>query len=360
MSARLPEKDIKTLALLVHKGRLRKEEAGAAIREAPEKGISLEDYLLGKGWLRPGEWEAWRRAGGEPPRLRGYEILSRAGEGGSAVVYKARDLASGKVVALKVAREEVLRQDEARERFLREGRLLCQLKHPGIVRAWKLARQGDALYLVMEYIEGETAQDRIFRGERFSEEEALGVVLQAARALEYLASRGIVHRDVKPGNLMLGRDGSVKLLDLGLASGGARDRGGDETSGTAYYMAPEQALGGEVDQRADIYSLGVSLFHMVTGELPFEGADQREVMRAHMEKRLSSAALKERSFSPLLAYFIQKMTAKEVDIRYQDPGELIRDLEEKLRGFKEIREQGRVERRPAKRGKGGFRRRRRR
>ncbi len=350
MSARLPEKDIKTLALLVHRGRLAKEQAGAALAEAPEKGLTLETYLVRKGWLKPGEWEAWKRAGGEPPRLRGYEILSRAGEGGSAVVYKARDLSSGKVVALKAAREEVLRDEGARERFLREGKLLCELKHPGIVRAWKLARQGDVIYLVMEYIEGETAQDRILRGERFSEEEALEVVLQAARALEYLASRGIVHRDVKPGNLMLSRDGAVKLLDLGLAAGGREEgeTGGEETSGTAYYMAPEQARGDAVDQRADIYSLGVSLFHMVTGELPFEGADQREVMRAHIEKRLSSAALKERSFSPLLAYFIQKMTAKDVEIRYQEPGELIRDLEEKLEGFREIREQGRVARRPAK------------
>ncbi len=351
MSARLPEKDIKTLALLVHKGRLAKEQAGAALEEAPRKGLSLETYLVRKGWLEPGEWEAWKRAGGEPPRLRGYEILARAGEGGSAVVYKARDLSSGKVVALKAAREEVLREEAARERFLREGRLLCELRHPGIVRAWKLARQGDVIYLVMEYIDGETAQDRILRGERFSEEEALEVVLRAARALEYLASRGIVHRDVKPGNLMLARDGSVKLLDLGLAAGGEAEvegSRGEATSGTAYYMAPEQARGDAVDQRADIYSLGVSFFHMVTGELPFEGADRREVMRAHMERRLSSAAVKERSFSPLLAYFIQKMTAKDVDVRYQEPGELIRDLEEKLRGFKEIREQGRVSRKPAK------------
>ncbi len=356
MSARLPEEDIRTLALLVHKGRLDKGAAGAALRAAPEAGLSLEAYLVEKGLLAPGEWDAWARAGGKPPRLRGYEILRRVGEGGSAVVYQAREEASGKVAALKVAREEVAGDEAARERFLMEGRLLCELKHPGIVRAWKLARQGDTLYLVMEYIEGETAQDRILRGERFREEEALEIALQAARALDFLASRGIVHRDVKPGNLMLGKDGSVKLLDLGLASGGG-GAGEEETSGTAYYMAPEQARGEAVDQRADIYSLGVSLFHMVTGELPFEGADRREVMRAHMVRRLSSAALKERSFSPLLAYFIQKMTAKEVEVRYQEPAELIRDLEEKLRGFREIREQGRVARPSRKRGRRGRRRR---
>ncbi len=361
MTPPLPKKDIETLALLVHKGRLHRGQAEEVLREAPRSGRDLESLLVERGWLAPGEWEAWRKAGGRPIRLKGYEVLGRAGEGGSAVVYKAREEATGRIVALKAAREEVVRREESRERFVREGKLLCRLRHPGIVKAWKLARQGEILYLVMEYIEGETAQERIRSGGRFGEEEALRVVLAAARALDYLASRGIVHRDVKPGNLMLGRAGEVKLLDLGLAASTSEGAGeGDATSGTAYYMAPEQARGEAVDQRADIYSLGVTLFHMVTGELPFDGADQRDVMRAHIEKRLSSAALKDRSFSPLLAYFIQKMTAKEVEIRYQDPSELIADLEEKLKGFKEIRDQGRVERPsgPA-RGRRPFRRRRR-
>ena len=175
MSGSLRERDIKTLALLVHKGRLDKERAGTALREAPASGLSLEAYLVEKGWLERGEWDSWARAGGRPPRLRGYEILSRAGEGGSAVVYEAREETTGKRVALKVAREEVFGDEAARERFIREGRLLCELKHPGIVRAWKLARQGEVLYLVMEYIKGETAQERILRGEKFKEEEVYSV-----------------------------------------------------------------------------------------------------------------------------------------------------------------------------------------
>ena len=307
---------------------------------------SLAAWLVAHGHLEPGVWERWAKLSGDAPELPGYELLKRLGEGGTAVVFLARR-ASGLEVALKVARPEVAADPAARENFVQEGLLLGRLRHPGIVRARKLARAGQTLYLELDHLPGETALDRILAGRLFGEQEALGVALQVARALEYLAGQGVVHRDVKPGNIMLGPRGEATLLDLGFAASAAgRESGREDTGGTLHYMAPEQALGEEVDQRADIYALGLSLFHMVTGALPGNRSDPRQAMRERIRHQLSSLALKERAFTPLLAYFVQKMTAREREIRYQDHAELIRDLEEKCAGFKEIREEGRVERRP--------------
>ncbi len=269
MASKIPEQDIRLLALFVHRGRLSKEDAKEAMTRAMETGASVENVLLSMDLIREGEWEEWKRAGGETPGLKGYEIVKRLGEGGSSIVYLAREVAKSRLVALKVARNDPSLDKES---FVREGKLLCALSHPSIVKAFKLARQKETIYLVMEYLEGETALERLLRGERFGEEEALNTALSIAKGLHYLEENGIVHRDVKPGNIMLLQRGEAKLIDLGLAvEKGASGR--ENVAGTAHYMAPEQAEGGEVDQRADIYSLGVTIFHIVTGELPFEGSD---------------------------------------------------------------------------------------
>jgi serine/threonine-protein kinase len=310
---------------------------------APAGGLGLRDYLHSTGILPRREWDDWLAAGGEPPRLEGYTIEGKLGEGGTALIYLARHREAGKV-ALKVARPEVVRRRESLAPFLREGKLLQELAHPGLVRCRKVARQGQVLYMVLEYVPGETVLDRLMREEPFPEGESLRITLAVARTLGHLADRGVVHRDVKPGNIMLTPAGGVKLLDLGFAAAAGQEEGGDTTSGTAHYMAPEQARGGAGDHRSDIYSLGVTLFHMVTGELPFDTGDKREVMRAHIRDRLSSAALKGRSFTPLLAYFVKKMTARQAAERYQDAAALVADLAEKSSSFLQVREQGRVER----------------
>ena len=341
MTDSLPREDVRLLALLVHRGRVVEEQARQAMIRAPAAGLSLRDYLHSTGILPRRQWDGWLAAGGEPPRLKGYRIERRLGEGGTALIYLAASGTWGRV-ALKVARPEVVRTSAAITPFLREGKLLQELDHPGLVRCYKVARQEQVLYMVLEYVPGETVLDRLMRGEPFPEGESLRITLAAARTLGYLAERGIVHRDVKPGNIMLTPSGGVKLLDLGFAAAGGGAEG-EFTSGTAHYMAPEQARGGAGDRRSDIYSLGVTLFHMVTGELPFDAGDKREVMRAHIRDRLSSAALKGRAFTPLLAYFVKKMTARQAEERYQSADELVADLAEKSSSFLQVREQGRVE-----------------
>ena len=341
MAMKLPEEDLKLLALFVHRNKITKEDAKSAIDIALKMGLSLEEVLLKNKLISPREWDEWKRGGGKLPELKGYKIIKKLGEGGSSIVYLAEDEKNKKIIALKVLRKD-LKVDE--KSFIKEGKLLIKIKHPNIVRAYKLAQQKDLLYLVMEFIEGETALDRLLKGKKFNEEEAINTILSISKALEHLEKNGIVHRDVKPGNIMVPRRGEAKLIDLGLAVEKGYVQNGESIAGTPYYISPEQAKGDFVDQRSDIYSLGVSLFHMVTGELPFEGSDKREVMRAHMEKSLSSKALKERTFTPLIAYFIKKMTAKEKEIRYQRLSDLIEDLEKKIKGYREFKREGRVER----------------
>jgi len=192
---------------------------------------------------------------------------------------------------------------------------------------------------MMEYINGDDLQDLLRKGMTFNEDAALYIVLQAARALEYMRSQGILHRDIKPGNIMLKRDNTVKLIDLGFATSvGGQGENADSTLGTVQYISPEQARGqNDLDIRSDIYSLGATLYQLIVGELPFSGTDEQEIMAKQILDSLSSSALKDRArISPHMHYFIEKMMAKDREIRYQNPIELIDDIEEKIRGKKTL------------------------
>jgi serine/threonine-protein kinase len=174
----------------------------------------------------------------------------------------------------------------------------------------------------------------------FNEDAALYIILQAARALEFMRTQNILHRDIKPGNIMLTRENTVKLIDLGFATivGGETGGESDSTLGTVQYISPEQARGQtDLDVRSDIYSLGATLYQLVVGELPFSGEDSEEIMAKQILESLSSPALKNRGkISPHMHYFIEKMMAKEREIRYQSPLELIEDIENTIRGKKTL------------------------
>jgi len=196
----------------------------------------------------------------------------------------------------------------------------------------------------MEDVDGETLQEKIARGGAFEEDGALYVILQVARALEYLREQGLVHRDIKPGNILVTADNKVKVIDLGFAGTDAGPAGADASgaapesaatvSGTAAYLSPEQAQGrSDLDVRSDIYSLGATLYQMVLGELPFAGDDAELVQKAVLEG-LSAAATKGGRISAPMHYFIEKMMAKDRDIRYQSPHELMADIEDTLAGHK--------------------------
>ncbi len=330
-------RDLDFLALLVHRGLLDHERAQALV--ARLDGAALDALLVGElGWDEAEVRRLRRTRCGEQPEIPGYEIGERLGSGGTADVFRARDKKTGAALALKILNPGATRHEPTRRAFVAEARLLERLRHPGLVRCHGVARSGATYFSRLDLIEGRTLLEELDGGRAFGEAEALRIVLAVAEALEYLESQGVVHRDVKPGNVMLGADGRAILIDLGFAaSEGSAQASADSTVGTVAYLSPEQARGGAAaDSRSDIYSLGLSLFHVVVGRLPFASSDDREVLRMQVMDSLSSPELKGRGISPHLQYFIEKMVAKEADHRYQCWSELIADVRQQLAGREDL------------------------
>jgi len=322
--------DSRLLALLVHHGLLTRQQAEGALRAG-----DVRAHLLASGACSVEQWERWRRTeAGTRPELTRYELGELLGRGGSARVFRAVDRKSGETVALKVLLPSLTSDRIAVQRFVRESKLLIELQHQAIVRGLRVAREGETIFCAMQLVAGECLQDRLGRGDVLGEEEALRIVVQVAGALGYLHGRGLVHRDVKPGNIMWDAGAArAVLIDLGFAAhresgpGGGSEGLEDTTVGTVHYISPEQARGAsELDVRADIYSLGATLYHLVTGSLPFEGASGEEVVAKQVLQELSSAKFRALQLSPQIHYFIEKMMAKEKEIRFQTPQDLAREV----------------------------------
>jgi serine/threonine-protein kinase len=330
-------RDAEFLALLVHRGHLAAEQA-RELDAALRRGASLDQLLTATlGWSEPRVRQLRRTRAGEIPEIPGYEILAHVGTGGTAHVFKARETATQRVLALKVLKPEAAQNDATRKSFIAEARLLERMDHPALVRCHGVARSGSQFFSRLEFIDGTTVLEALAAERRFGEEDSLRIVLAAAEALRYLGENGVVHRDVKPGNIMVDRVGRVVLIDLGFASAQAARCAEDSAVGTVAYLSPEQASGGAAaDIRSDIYSLGISLFQIVVGRLPFEGADDRETLRLQVMASLSSPELKSRGISPHLHYFIEKMVAKDAGARYQSWSELIDDVRAQLSGREDL------------------------
>jgi serine/threonine protein kinase len=313
----------KLLAALVHRGMLAPEDAREALAAA-DPGA----HLVARGRVDTATWDEWvRTEAGTRPQLSRYELGPVLGEGGQARVFRAVDRTDGNAVALKVLRPEIAKDQKAVQRFVAESRLLIDLAHPHIVRGQRVAREGATVFCAMEVVEGECLQQVLEREGALGEEDALRVVRDVAAALSHLHGRGLVHRDVKPGNVMRAADGRAVLIDLGFAVGGA-DEGGETTAGTVHYIAPEQARGhAGLDVRADIYALGATLYHLVTGSLPFAGKTSEEVLAKQVLESLSGARIRALEISPQVHYLIEKMMAKEKEIRFQDPHQLAREVD---------------------------------
>jgi len=265
-------------------------------------------------------------------QIPGYKVLRKLGSGAMAVVYEAKQLSLNRTVAIKVLPKRFSENPEYVERFYREGRAAAKLNHNNIVQAFDVGEAGGYHYFVMEYVEGKTLHDDLSAGKVFSEDEVLDIIIQIAHALAHAHARGIIHRDVKPKNIMINTANVAKLADMGLA----RETTDIETAqteagkayGTPYYIAPEQIRGQiDIDGRADIYSLGATFYHIVTGRVPFMADDPKEVMRKHLREHLVPPDHINTSLSAGVSEVIEVMMAKRREDRYSSVEELLTDLE---------------------------------
>jgi serine/threonine-protein kinase len=289
-------------------------------------GISAEPHSLSRDFAIPG-----------------YEILGRIHEGAMGTVLKARQTSVDRLVAIKVLGDGLARTPQYARRFCRESKIAAQLSHPNIVATIDAGEVEGRPYLVMEYVDGETVREHLERRGTFDETTALWIVAAVADALGFMHERGLTHRDVKPANIILTAGGGVKLADLGLAR-----PGDDETwvlaeagmaVGTPEYISPEQARGQtDLDIRSDLYSLGATLFQMVTGHVPYGGSSVAEAMRRHTDPRipLPTPEVLDASLTNGLGAVVRKLMARSRDDRYRDPGELALDLSRLIHGARPL------------------------
>lgn len=258
-----------------------------------------------------------------------YEVLEVIGTGGMAIVYKAKCHRLNRYVALKVMKEEFAKDEEFRRRFFEESQAVAMLSHPNIVNVYDVSRSGDIEYIVMELIDGVTLKEYLSRRGPLSWKETTFFAVQIAKALEHAHSRGVIHRDIKPQNIMLLRDGTVKVADFGIAhyNSSQTDYSKGEAIGSVHYVSPEQARGSHIDNRSDIYSFGVVMYEMLTGRLPFEGNTPMDIAIQHM----NSIPLPPSDYVSGIPQALEAITMKAMDPvpsrRYSTAGEMIADLE---------------------------------
>jgi tRNA A-37 threonylcarbamoyl transferase component Bud32 len=261
-----------------------------------------------------------------------YRLEARIGSGGMSTVYRAFDETLQRRVAIKLMNREVASDSDQLERFRREARAVAQLSHPHIVGVIDAGEDEGRPYIVFECIDGETLKERIQRRGRLPIPEAVAYAIEVARALGAAHARHIVHRDVKPQNVLIDEEGSAKVTDFGIAR--TLDEEGltadGRVLGTTDYVSPEQALGQPVTGQSDLYSLGVALYEMVTGEVPFKGDSQVAVAMKHVREELPDMQAKRPEASAALASVIDTATAKRLENRYATAAEMISDLEEAL------------------------------
>ena len=265
--------------------------------------------------------------------IPGYPFLAKIGKGSMGIVFKARQTSVDRVVAVKILLETLAKNKEFIKRFEREAKIAAKLSHNNIVNVIDAGEADGHHYFVMEYVEGATIKDELDKGKVFDEKVAVKVILAVAEALKHAHEKGLIHRDIKPENVILTKDGGVKLADLGLARLTADDKWAMAEAGmaigTPYYISPEQVRGQvDVDIRADIYGLGATFYHMVTGKVPFGGETPNEVMKKHLDKNVHLVPPDHLNtkLSSGLGMVVETMMARNRDNRYPNPNDLILDL----------------------------------
>lgn len=308
--------------------------------------IMLMDLMIDLGYLTSAQASRLRSSIKESKtiahQIPGYKVQGKLGAGAMAVVYKAQQLSLNRTVAIKVLPKRFSENPEYVERFYKEGQAAGKLNHNNIVQAFDVGEAGGYHYFIMEYVEGKTLYDDIAAGKIYSEREAIDVIIQVAYALQHAHANGLIHRDVKPKNIMINKNGIVKLADMGLArettdiEAAKTEKG--KAYGTPYYIAPEQIRGEmDIDGRADIYGLGATFYHLVTGRVPFMADDPAEVMKKHLKEQLVPPDHINTSLSAGISEVIEIMMAKRKKDRYNDVEELLIDLEAVKNGRSPLR-----------------------
>ena len=259
-----------------------------------------------------------------------YEILGLIGSGGMADVYKARDSKLNRLVAVKVLRQEFRMDKTFVGKFQKEAQAAAGLSHPNIVSVYDVGEDENANFIVMELVEGITLKDYIKRKKKLSVREATSIAIQVSLGLEAAHKCGLVHRDVKPQNIMISTDGKVKLSDFGIARAASSNTISSNVMGSVHYSSPEQVRGGFANAQSDIYSLGITLYEMVTGRVPFDGDTSVSIAIKHLQEEI----IPPNKYVPDLPYslnqIILKCTQKSVDRRYASMADLIMDLKRSL------------------------------
>jgi serine/threonine-protein kinase len=308
---------------------------------ADKDNKSLPQWLMDKGYITSSQFRRLldEMEGKKTSRqqIPGYQILGKLGKGAMATVYKAKQLSLDRIVAIKVLPKSYGENPEFVDRFYREGKAAAKLNHANIVQAIDVGESQGYHYFIMEHVDGTTVHDKLVQNGRYSEKKALDVIIQIADALAHAHSKGLIHRDVKPKNIMIASDGVAKLADMGLARE-VKDTQLAQTEagrayGTPYYISPEQIRGEiEIDFRADIYSLGATFYHMITGKVPFEAENPTAVMMKHLREPLTPPDHINHDISIGCAEIIEVMMAKNRDERFHSTQELLEDLDNVRQG----------------------------
>ena len=256
-----------------------------------------------------------------------YEILEKIGEGGMAYVYKARCRLLNRIVAIKMLKPEFGKDEEFIEKFKNEAQSAASLNQQNIINIYDVGQDEDISYIVMEYVDGENLKDLIHKKGAIDQELMVSISRQIALALEEAHSNKIVHRDIKSQNIMLTKNNMVKVADFGIAKAVSSSTitAVGSIMGSVHYFSPEQARGGYVDERSDIYSLGIVMYEMITGKLPFEGDTPVNIALKHIQEELRFSDSD--NISAEIKDVIRKATQKSADRRYKTVSDLIRDLD---------------------------------
>ena len=259
-----------------------------------------------------------------------YEIVNKIGTGGMSDVYKAKDLTLGRFVAIKVLKAEFSEDINFVTKFRSEAQAAAGLEHPNIVNIYDVGSENGLHYIVMEYVEGITLKTYIEKKGQLSFKEAVSIAIQVGRGIEAAHNKNIVHRDIKPQNIMISTEGKVKVTDFGIARAASSNTISSNVMGSVHYSSPEQVRGGYSDEKSDIYSLGITMYEMVTGKVPFDGDTTVAIAIKHLQEEIVPPSVYAPELPHSLEQIILKCTQKSVDRRYQNMEDVIADLKHSL------------------------------